>query len=63
MQCKHCGNGPLEQAFEEDHQQEMKMIFIESQFRCNLCGAVHSLKFNWADFDLTTLPISEVVLP
>lgn len=63
MQCKKCGDNDFEQKYEEDPQPEIRMHFIESQFRCRTCGTVHYLKFNWEDFDFKTLPKDELVNP
>ena len=59
MQCKHCGDNDFESAYEEDFQEGVRMTFVETQFLCRTCGAVHFLKFNWRDFDCVPLPKSE----
>ena len=61
MQCKECGDNDFETGYEEDCQPDIRMTFVETQFRCLTCGALHSLKFNWADFDCESRPSKEIL--
>ena len=59
MQCKHCGDSDLEHNYEEIFDETTRYTFVEPQFLCKTCGAVHFLKFNWRDFDCVPLPKGE----